>query len=80
MLVCTVPSASAISKCILEAVLCEGVLRICLDHLDCIKMANFQFYLLQGKQRKVGWVVDDSNVAFGKKFLGKKEVCNGAFS
>jgi hypothetical protein len=47
-------------------------LRIWLDHLNCVKMATFQFYLQFGKQRKVGWVGDDSHVAFGKKFPGEK--------
>jgi hypothetical protein len=66
-------------KCILEVVFCEGVrhhLRFSLDHLSCVKMAAFQFYLELGKQRKaagsqvrpVGWVEDDSYVVFGKKF------------
>jgi hypothetical protein len=39
---CTVPSASASFKRILEIVFCEGVqyrLRFCLDHLNCVKMA-----------------------------------------
>jgi hypothetical protein len=62
-LVCTIPSASAISKCTLEVVFCECVqhrLRFCLDHFNCVKMAA-------GKQRKVRWVADDSHVAFGQK-------------
>jgi hypothetical protein len=37
-------------------------------------MAAFQFYLQSGKQRKVGWVGDDSHVAFGQKVPGEKEV------
>jgi hypothetical protein len=35
-------------KCILKVVFCEGVqhrLRFCLDYLNCVKMAAFQFYL-----------------------------------
>jgi hypothetical protein len=46
--VCTVPSASAIFNCILEAEFCEAVqhrLRLCLHYLSCVKMAAFQFYL-----------------------------------
>jgi hypothetical protein len=35
-------------------------------------MATFQFYLQSGKQRKVGWVGDDSRVVFGQKFPGEK--------
>jgi hypothetical protein len=41
-------------KRILEAVFCEGVqhrLEFCLDYLNCIKMATFQFYLQLGKQK-----------------------------
>jgi hypothetical protein len=60
-----------ISKCILEVVFCEAVqhcLRFCLDRLSCVKMAAFQFYLQSGKQRKAGWVGDDSHVVFGQKF------------
>jgi hypothetical protein len=37
-------------------------------------MAAFQFYLISGKQRKVGWVGEDSHVVFGKISLVKKEV------
>jgi hypothetical protein len=40
----------------------------CLDHLNCVKMAAFQFCLQSGKQRKVGWAVDYSHVVFGQKF------------
>jgi hypothetical protein len=35
-------------------------------------MAAFQFYLQLGKQRKVGWVGDDSHVLFSKKFPAEK--------
>jgi hypothetical protein len=35
-------------------------------------MVAFQFYLQSGKQRKVGWVGEDSCVVFGKKFPGEK--------
>jgi hypothetical protein len=44
--VCTVPSPCAIFKCIL------GVVRFCLDHLYCVKMAAFQFNFQSGKQSK----------------------------
>jgi hypothetical protein len=50
----TVPNASALFKCILEVVFCEGVqhrLRFCLDHLSCVKMAAFQFYRQSEKQK-----------------------------
>jgi hypothetical protein len=35
-------------------------------------MGAFQFYLQSGKQRKVGWVGDDSHVVFSQKFPGEK--------
>jgi hypothetical protein len=42
-------------------------------------MAAFQFYLQSRKERKVGWVGDDSHVVFGKKnSLVNKEVWDGA--
>jgi hypothetical protein len=53
---------------------CEGVqhcLQYCLDHLNCVKMPAFQFYLQSGKQRKVGWLYE-SHVVFGQKFSGEK--------
>jgi hypothetical protein len=55
----------------LEIVFCEGVqhhLQFCLDHLSCVKMAAFQFYLQSGKQTKVGCMGHDSHIFFGKKF------------
>jgi hypothetical protein len=57
-------------KYMLEVVFCEGVRhrrRFCLDHLICAKMADFQFYLQLGKQRKVGWV--------GKTVFGQNIPC-----
>jgi hypothetical protein len=62
-------------KCILEVVFCESVLhclRLCLDHISCVKIAAFQLYLQSGNQRKVGWVGDDSHVVFYQKFPGEK--------
>jgi hypothetical protein len=46
----------------------EHRLRFCLDHLNCVKMATFQFYLQSKKQRKdagapAGSVEEDSHVA-----------------
>jgi hypothetical protein len=38
-------------------------------------MAAFQFYLQSGKQRKVGWVQDNSRVGFGKKNSLVKRKC-----
>jgi hypothetical protein len=38
----------------------------------CVNMAAFPFYLHLGKQRKVGWVGNDSHVVFGQKFPGEK--------
>jgi hypothetical protein len=56
-------------------VFCYGVqhrLQFCLDHLSCVKMAAFQFYLQPRKKRKVGWVGDDRHVVFDKKVPGEK--------
>jgi hypothetical protein len=36
-------------------------------------MAAFQFYIQFEKQRKVGWLGDDSHVDFGQKFPCEKE-------
>jgi hypothetical protein len=50
-------------------------MRFCLDHLNRVKMAAFQFYLQPEKERKVGWLGEDSYVVFGKKkSLVKMEV------
>jgi hypothetical protein len=35
-------------------------------------MAAFQFYLQSGKQRKVGWVADNSHIVCGKKYPAAK--------
>jgi hypothetical protein len=69
------PALLSFFVCILEAVSCEGVLhrlRFCLDHLKCVKIADFQFYLQSGKQRNVWWIREDSHVVFGKKFSDEK--------
>jgi hypothetical protein len=61
------PVLSQIFKCILEVVFCEGVqhrLRFCLEHLNCVKMEDFQFYLQSRKKRNVWWV--------GKTFRNEK--------
>jgi hypothetical protein len=42
-------------KCILEVVFCVGVqhhLQFCFNHINRVKMADFQFYLPSGKQKK----------------------------
>jgi hypothetical protein len=52
----------------------EVYFQFCLDHLGCVKMAAFQFYLQPGKQRKVEWVRDDSHVVGKKKSLVKMQV------
>jgi hypothetical protein len=74
--VCTVLMTSAIFfKCIPEVMFCKSVqhrLRFCLYHLNCVKMVIFQFYLQSEKQIKVGWVGDDSHVAFGQKLPSEK--------
>jgi hypothetical protein len=64
-------------KCTPEVVSFEGVqhcLLSCIDHLNCVKMAAFQFYRQLGKQRKVEWVKDDNRIVFGKKNSGGKGV------
>jgi hypothetical protein len=73
--VCTVPSTSAVFKSMLGVVFCEGVqhrLRFCLDHLNCVKMAFFQFYFQSGKQRKVWLVGDGSHAVSSQKSPGEK--------
>jgi hypothetical protein len=47
-----IPALLKLFKCILEGVLCERVqhcLSLCLDHLNCVKMTAFPFYLQSGK-------------------------------
>jgi hypothetical protein len=49
---------------------CEGVqhhLRFCFNHLSCVKVAAFQFYLQSGKQ-KSGVDGDNNHVVVGQKF------------
>jgi hypothetical protein len=73
--VSTFPSASAIFKCLLEVLFCEGVqhrLPFYLNNLSCAEMAAFHSHLQSGKQRKVGSVGDDSHVKFGQKFPSEK--------
>jgi hypothetical protein len=60
---------------VVEVVFSEGVqqrMQFCSDHLNCVKMADFQFHLQLEKQRNVGWVGDDSHVLCGQKFSGEK--------
>jgi hypothetical protein len=72
--VCNVPSTSVIFKCVLKVVFCEGVqhrLRFCLDHLNCVKTAAFQFYVQSGKQKsRVGR--GRQSFCFGRKFSDGK--------
>jgi hypothetical protein len=68
--VCTVPSASATFKCILNVVFCEGGqhrLRFCLDHLGCVKMAALQFYLQQENREKLQGPSQASRVGRGRQ-------------
>jgi hypothetical protein len=49
------PALLPFLKCILDVVFREGIrhrLRFCLDHLNCVKMAAFQFCLQSEKQRE----------------------------
>jgi hypothetical protein len=43
-------------------------------HLNCVKMAAFQFYLQSGKQRNAKWMGVHSHVVFGQKFPSKKGI------
>jgi hypothetical protein len=74
--VCTVPSSPVTVSFILEVVLCECVqhrLRFWLDHLICVKMSTFQFYVQSGKQGKIGCVGGvHSCCILVKKFPGEK--------
>jgi hypothetical protein len=67
------PALLPFLNCTLEVVFCEGVqhrLRFCLEHLNCVKMAAFQFYFQSGKQKsRVGGLVFSV-----KNSLLKKEV------
>jgi hypothetical protein len=57
-------------------VFCEGVqhcLQFCLNQLNCVKIAFFQFYLQSRKQRNVQWVGNNSCVVFGKKIQWSKK-------
>jgi hypothetical protein len=58
----------------LEVVFSESVrhrLRFCLDHLNYVKMASFQFYIHLGKQ-KISVDGDDCDSVVGQKFSGGK--------
>jgi hypothetical protein len=63
------PALLTFFKRILEVVFCEGV-QHCLDHLSCVRMTAFQFFLQSGKQGNVGWVGDECHDVFGQKFPG----------
>jgi hypothetical protein len=41
-------------------------------------MATFQFYLQSGKQRKLEWVGEDSQVVIGQTFRGEDTKCRDA--
>jgi hypothetical protein len=78
--VCSVPSAPAILKCILEVAFCEGVqhhMRFCLSpqlcqHGDIFSQGNRE--VTGGQVFRVGWVEDDSHAPFDKRSLVKKNV------
>jgi hypothetical protein len=46
---------------------CSAQPAILPHRLNCVNMVAFPFYLQSGKQRKVGWVGNNSHVVFGKK-------------
>jgi hypothetical protein len=63
--VCTLPSASAISKCILEIVFCRcsAPPAILPRWPHCAKWRPFSFIFIRGN-RKVGWAENCSHIAF----------------
>jgi hypothetical protein len=63
------PALLPFLKLILEIVFCEDV-----HHLNCVKMAAFQFYHQSGKQREVRWVGNNCDVVSGQKFPGEKGI------
>jgi hypothetical protein len=68
----SLPALLSFFKCIPEVVFCEGDSS---SIISIVKMMAFKFNLQSDKQRKVGWLRDDSHVAFGKKnSLVKNEV------
>jgi hypothetical protein len=59
-------------KYTLGVVFCEGIqhrLPFSLDHLNCVKMAAFQFYLQSEKQRKVVWGPSQASRLGGERQL-----------
>jgi hypothetical protein len=68
---------------------CEDVqhhLRLCLNHLNCVKIAAFQFYLQVGKQKSRVGRGQQSCCSWSKNFLVKEEAwdcallwCNSQF-
>jgi hypothetical protein len=73
------PSASAIFlKCMLEIMFCEGVqhaLQFCPDHLSFVRMLGNRKVTRAKSDKLISWVVDESNIAFGKKFPGERRLC-----
>jgi hypothetical protein len=51
---------------------CFVRVRFCLDHLNCVKMAAFQFCLQLTKQRKSGWVRTTHMLCFLRNVYGEK--------
>jgi hypothetical protein len=59
-----------------EVVFCEGVqhrLRVCLDHLNCVKWRPFSFITNRG-HRIVGWVGTKVMLLLVRNSMVKKEV------
>jgi hypothetical protein len=56
-------------------VFCDGVqhrLLFSLHHLNCVKMAAFQFYIQSEKHRKIGWVGKEVMLFLVKKIPAGK--------
>jgi hypothetical protein len=77
------PACLPFLKRILEVMFCGDVQQhvwFCLDHVNRVKMAAFQFSLNRGT-RKIGWVGGRQSCCFRQKnSLLKKEVWDGVLS
>jgi hypothetical protein len=70
------PSLLPFFACILEVVFSEYQHRLLvrIEHLFYVKMAALLLFFQPRKQRKLGWLWDDSHVVFGQEFPGGKEL------
>jgi hypothetical protein len=70
---CTVPSASAIFKCILEVLFCDSAI---LPRSPQLYQNGGLSVLssIRETENQGGWAGDNSRVIFGKKFPGEKRI------